>query len=139
MWCHIFSTFRSPSAAMPRSCPPPEISDHIVDLLHDDPKTLKKCSLVSKSWVPRARQHLFHEVAFYSLNGLDAWEETFPDPVNSPAYYTRSLHIRCADVLAEELVEKRDWLRAFSNIVRLRVQVGTRTNTFVPSAVLTGF
>ncbi|KAF9789308.1 hypothetical protein BJ322DRAFT_992451, partial [Thelephora terrestris] len=43
---------------------PPEISDHVVDLLHDEPDALRMCCLVSKSWVPCAQKHLFHEVVF---------------------------------------------------------------------------
>ncbi|KAF9645264.1 hypothetical protein BDM02DRAFT_3073690, partial [Thelephora ganbajun] len=43
---------------------PPEILDYIVDLLHDEPETLKQCCLVSKSWVSRTRKHLFANVEF---------------------------------------------------------------------------
>ncbi|KAF9789295.1 hypothetical protein BJ322DRAFT_1000309, partial [Thelephora terrestris] len=46
---------------------PPEICDHIVDFLHDDPKTLKQCCLCSRSWVPRTRKHLFAVVRLYPL------------------------------------------------------------------------
>ncbi|KAF9644814.1 hypothetical protein BDM02DRAFT_3067122, partial [Thelephora ganbajun] len=43
---------------------PPEILDCIVDFLRDQPETLKQCCLVSKSWVSRARSHLFTNVEF---------------------------------------------------------------------------
>jgi hypothetical protein len=53
---------------------PPELSDYIVDLLHDQPETLKWCCLVSKSWVPRTRRHLFGDIAFRYIPDLEAWK-----------------------------------------------------------------
>jgi len=35
-----------------------ELVDYIVDLLHDDPKTLIQASLVSRAWLGRTRTHL---------------------------------------------------------------------------------
>ncbi|KAF9642961.1 hypothetical protein BDM02DRAFT_3104213, partial [Thelephora ganbajun] len=43
---------------------PPEILDYIVDFLYNEPETLKQCCLVSKSWVPRTRKHLFADINF---------------------------------------------------------------------------
>ena len=57
---------------------PLEILDHIVDLLHDDTEALKQCCLVSKSWMPRTRRHLFVDVVFRG-HSLKLWKETFPD------------------------------------------------------------
>lgn len=44
---------------------PPEILDLIIDNLHDEPTTLKTCSVVSKSWIQRARKHLFVDIEFH--------------------------------------------------------------------------
>src|ERR1700753_246461 len=44
---------------------PAELLDHIADLLRDR-ETLESCCLVSKSWIPRARKHLFACVAFHT-------------------------------------------------------------------------
>ena len=105
---------------------PPEIFDYIVDLLHDKSETLRNCCLASKSWVPRARTHLFAEVAFRSLDDLKAWKQTFPDPVNSPACCTRSLIIGCAGVVPATVVEESSWVQGFSKVIRLSI-VGTGT------------
>ena len=35
-----------------------ELVDYIIDFLHDNPKDLKRVSLVSRAWVSRARTHL---------------------------------------------------------------------------------
>lgn len=107
---------------MSRSRLPPEVSDCIIDLLHSEHKTLKVCCLVSKSWVPRVRKHLFAEVVLRSLDALEAWKQTFPDPVGSPGYYTRSLYISCPQVIFAAVVEENGWIRAFFNVVRLRVR-----------------
>ena len=103
---------------------PPEISDYIVDLLHDKPETLKQCSLVSKSWVPRARRHLFGEVKFTHVNNLNAWKETFQDPANSPAHYTRSLFFGSTKAAVAIAFEEDRWIRAFCNVVQLKLQYG---------------
>jgi hypothetical protein len=110
---------------MSDQCLPPEISDYIVDLLYDDPETLKRCCLVSKPWVPRARKHLFGKIRFEFSNILDAWREAFPDPANSPAYHTHSLLVGHIDVAAVD-VEEGGWVWEFRNVVRLQIWTGMR-------------
>ena len=68
--------------AMPSPWPylPLETLDYIVDLLHDESPALKECCLVSKSWIPRTRRHLFAHIRFYSADNLKSWKKTFPDP-----------------------------------------------------------
>ena len=104
---------------------PPEIWDHIVDFLHDQPETLKQCCLVSKSWVPRTRTHLFGEIAFSYHNNVNAWKETFPDPANSPAHYTHSLSLRSKEVIIVVSWQWDYWIRMFHNVVGLRLRTGT--------------
>ena len=41
---------------------PPELTDRIIDFLHDEPKTLAACSLVARSWTIASRYHLFSMV-----------------------------------------------------------------------------
>lgn len=40
----------------------PELFDYIIDFLHDDQAALRACALVSRSWVPTSRIHLFHHL-----------------------------------------------------------------------------
>ena len=93
---------------------PPELLDHIVDLLHDTEYALKDCSLVSKSWVPRARKHLFANITFSSAKSLQSWKERFPDPLSSPARYAHTLSVTF--VLATTAA--CDWIKGFSRVER---------------------
>lgn len=41
---------------------PPELTDRVLDFLHDDTRTLNACSTVSKSWLASTRLHRFRMV-----------------------------------------------------------------------------
>ena len=55
---------RPAGTTMSNSHLPAEMLDHVVDHLHDARDALRNCCLVSKSWVPRARKHLFADIWF---------------------------------------------------------------------------
>ena len=102
---------------------PPEILDLIVDHLRDNPSTLKTCCLVSKSWIPRTRRHLFTHVEFKSVEcSPHLWMKTFPDPSNSPACYTRNLEFTGPDTITAATTCAFAWICHFSNIVELRMR-----------------
>ena len=105
---------------------PPEILDCIVDLLHDQQKSLKRCCLVSKSWVPRTRKHLFANIQFRSPSELESWEKTFPDVTNSPAHYARTLLVGHPRLITASGAEEGGWIRAFSRVRSLEVDNGNR-------------
>ena len=98
-----------------------ELLDSIVDLLRDDTSLLRSCSLLSKSWLPRTRRHLFVEVRLPTAHDLQSWKTTFPDPFTSPAYYARLLSIGCPQEIVVADAEEGSWLRAFSRIRKLEV------------------
>ena len=98
---------------------PPESHDLIVDFLHDEEATLKACCVVSKSWVPRVRRHLFACIEFQTHpSHIHLWMKAFPDPSNSPARYTCSLIIHGS---LATIAPGVNWIRAFSTIVNLRL------------------
>jgi hypothetical protein len=105
---------------------PAEILDHVVDQLHDAHDVLRNCCLVSKSWIPRTRKHLFAEVAFLVPRNLRSWRETFPDPSTSPAHYTKTLSFSYAKVAKPADMERGGWIRVFSRIERLEVDTHAR-------------
>jgi len=97
---------------------PPEILDLIVNHLHDEPATLKTCCVVSKSWVPRTRQHLFACVEFYNLKShIEQWKKAFPDPFNSPAHHTHTLSVYGTSITTADA----GWIRPFHNVVHLKL------------------
>jgi hypothetical protein len=95
---------------------PAEILDHVVDHLHDTDETLRNCCLVSKSWIPRSRKHLFAYIRLPTEESLRSWKETFPDPSISPARYAKTLSVRYPQMVAAAEVD--DWIRGFSHVVR---------------------
>ena len=116
---------------------PPEILDQIVDFLHDEPETLKECCLVSISWIPRTRKHLFVDVEF-DEDDFEAWKRTFPDPSRSPARHTRNLVVHCAADIAVADVGGDSLLQAFSCVVRLELGLD-KTSLKTPDISLVPF
>ena len=103
---------------------PPELLDLIVDYSCDQQATLRACCLVSRSWVPRARRHLFAHVVFDSdgcSSDIEPWMEAFPDPSNSPAHYARSLAIHGLTAVTAATTHGHAWVRSFHYIVKLAV------------------
>ena len=100
---------------------PAELLDHIIDYLHDTEDALMNCCLVSKSWIPRTRKHLFADVWFFAEEFLELWKETFPDPSTSPARYAKTLTINCPHAVMAADAEVGGWIRGFSHIVSLEV------------------
>ena len=104
---------------------PPETLDSIIDFLHDDHITLRWCCLVSKSWVPRTRTHLFADIQLESPGDLKAWMKAFPDPVSSPGCYTCTLAVVGFPCLFTGTnAEESGWIRAFSNVTQLLLWSG---------------
>ena len=96
---------------------PVELLDHVVDLLHGKEDALRNCCLVSKSWIPRTRKHLFALIEFRSPDDLKSWKETFPDPSTSPAHHTETLSIGCPHVVTAADAEPGGWITGFSRVV----------------------
>ena len=101
---------------------PPEIIDLIVDHLHDRPTALRVCCLVSKSWVPRSRAHLFVHIKLTD-GSVQSWLKAFPDPLNSTAPYTRTLMIRGRWPFSDASSVVAGRIRAFPfhNLVQLSI------------------
>ena len=106
---------------MPTPYLPVELLDHVVDHLHDTKDALSNCCLVSRSWIPRARKHLFADVWFETKGDLGSWKETFPNPLTSPARYTENLRIDYLHDITAADAELGGWIRDFSRVVHFRL------------------
>ncbi len=76
---------------------PPELSDAVMDFLHNDKKTLRTCALVCKAWVATSRLHLFHEITLQVKDGR--FSEVFAQMLRSASAVSSSvkvLHVRPA-------------------------------------------
>ena len=101
---------------------PPEILDLVVNDLHDEPTTLRSCCIV-KSWILRARKHLFARIEFHAKKShVERWKKTFPDPSNSPAHHTRSLSILGLTVVTTADTDLGGWIRTFRKVTHLRLE-----------------
>ena len=119
--------FLQPNTTMRRPVPrlPPELVDLIIDFLRHNRKALKRCRLVSKSWVPRTQLYLFEHVLIEYPGYLRMWKRYLPDPANSPVTRAPSLSILNAERFTNE---DASWIRSqFTKIVQLEVQVGDDT------------
>jgi len=100
---------------------PPELLDHIVDFLSDSRTALRICCLVSKSWIPRTRRHLFANIRFDTVEMLRLWRKTFPDPSTTPARYAKALIVGCIEAVIAADAEAGGWIRGFSSAERLEL------------------
>jgi hypothetical protein len=116
------------------SCPlPSDIFDLILDHLRDEPTTLKACCVVSKSWIHRARTHLFARVEFRaSKSHIELWKKKFSDPSNSPARHTRSLSVRGIPSITAADTDEGGWISTFHNIVHLHLESGGSEDSLTP-------
>ena len=117
----------------------PEILDLIIDHLHNERTTLKGCCTVSKSWVPRARKHLFARLAFGTFESrIESWMKAFPDPSNSPAHHARTLMIIGVHLATAASTNVGRWIQSFRSITHLHVDIiadyddGDRLVSLVP-------
>ena len=108
---------------------PPELLDDLIDLLRD-PETLKQCCLVSKSWIPRTRRHLFADIKFRSADDLESWKKTFPNIADSPACHTHTLFVGCPWLIVAADGGEGSWIRAFSAVEKL--EVANNVHCFTP-------
>ncbi|KAH9926585.1 uncharacterized protein BXZ73DRAFT_49211, partial [Epithele typhae] len=46
---------------------PGELTDMVIEHLHNDVNSLKLCSLVCQQWLPACRHHLFESVICYQI------------------------------------------------------------------------
>ena len=123
---------------MPNPPFPRELLDYILDLLHDTRDALESCCLVSKSWVPRARKHLFARVSIHTPARLQSWQDTFPDPSRSPASHAKYLLVEPQDVTAAD-GEEGGWIPTFSRVVHFQVEVKETSGSLISFAPFHGF
>ena len=117
---------------------PAELMDHIFDLLRYSIDELESCCLVSKSWVPHARKHLFAAITLHTPENLRSWKTLFPGPSTSPACFIRSLSIDLAHVVTAPDAEEGGWIQTFSHVVHLKVHI-SKTDSYEGLVPFHGF
>jgi hypothetical protein len=104
---------------------PQELVDYIVDFLHDDIRSLVSCSLVSHSFIPGTRFHLFgtfHVRDDRTLCGL-----LDPSPCATARHAIRTLCLGTTSV-----IEKRSALKVtFASLQKLVLQLPMLSNFYL--------
>lgn len=72
---------------------PTEIIDEIIEYIRYDIYCLRSCALISKSWTPSCRRHIFATVAFDGPFDLMRWSNSISPAPDGPHIYTRNLTI----------------------------------------------
>ncbi|KAJ7207378.1 hypothetical protein C8J57DRAFT_1004841, partial [Mycena rebaudengoi] len=86
---------------------PQELTDKIIDFAHSDPvawgKPMKTCGLISKSWGPRTRFHLFSSICIDAdnLGGLVDIVDSSPCSILAFIRYLRLRYVGRAFNAAE--------------------------------------
>ncbi|OBZ79320.1 hypothetical protein A0H81_00964 [Grifola frondosa] len=114
----LLSILHTDSPAMP--VVPPELSDYIIDFLHNDSCTLRACSLTCRAWLPASRYHLLNKVALHNARLCSAFHELLKTTPNL-GLYVRELNISQA-VEPREIVND---IVATSSFVKLVSQIFT--------------
>lgn len=90
---------------------PPELSDRVLDFLHNDEETLKSCSLVCKSWLPASRYHLWYRTTlrFAGREEKDYAQFLKSSPVITSCVVDLTVEFACPREATRQ--EELDWMQ----------------------------
>ena len=110
---------------------PQEIVNEILDHLatDSDRRSLHLSALMSKSWLPSCRQHLFRSILF-SSSSTPRWVNTFPVLGKSPAFYIRNLCFLVEGCNGIERISK--YVLWFTNVERMTLMGETCNPMLIP-------
>jgi hypothetical protein len=100
---------------------PAELTDIIVDFLHDDEEALASCSLVCRDWLAAARYHVFKELLLHPWN-IEAFVNLIAQPSATVVPYIHDLVIDQVKIRHLDLFEAMFLrLRPFEFLRRLEL------------------
>ncbi|KAJ7184764.1 hypothetical protein C8R46DRAFT_466351 [Mycena filopes] len=98
---------------------PPEVIDMIIDNLHNHPRTLRACGLVSRNWLGRSRHYLFMKAIYVAARDLEGFHGLLKSPYNTLAFHLRN--IRLTGLRYDELTQLWPLLPTFSHLNVLHI------------------
>ncbi|KAG6861293.1 hypothetical protein C0995_001847 [Termitomyces sp. Mi166 len=102
----------------------PEVFDIIIDHIHSDKTTVLSCSTVCRSWLPRCRYHLFHDIDL--TPALVEFLCSSPDALHTIVPYIKNITLGDAWSLAR----REDYDRAISLLLNLTSVHGIAIETW---------
>ncbi|KZT69423.1 hypothetical protein DAEQUDRAFT_726723 [Daedalea quercina L-15889] len=79
---------------------PPELTDRIVDFLHDDQAALKSCGLTCRSWLAAVRYHLYYAINLENIRLFCAFSSLL-NRTPSLGRYVREMNLAMTEELQE--------------------------------------
>jgi hypothetical protein len=103
-------------------CIAQEVTDMIIDFLHDDKRALRACSLVCTSWARSAQYHLFYDYRVEPQNVQSGFAQELALTIQEPLHeHIRELTLSQGRVRAPSLVLTADMVSdALIGLPRLR-------------------
>jgi hypothetical protein len=84
-------------------------------------EALKECCLVSKSWIPRTRKHLFAQIIFHTEEDPGIMEEGVYRSLDLSCASRQNSANRLPHVITAADGEAGGWIRGFSRVTHLGV------------------
>jgi hypothetical protein len=109
---------------------PPELIDTIIDMLHTDRAVLATCALVSRSWLPASRYHLFSKVTI-TRQSSPVISKLLSSPRCTIASAVRHLALHTIEDLSQSIC-------GLSNVTQMSLRgfMLYRTSIFPPSVLI---
>ncbi len=101
---------------------PPELTDRIIDYLHDDKRALSKCGRVARSWVVRSRIYLWQKITLDGSYKSSAEQALFLDFIRAsprvPVVWIQHLELALLESpLADDIISQLPSLPSLDTLV----------------------
>ena len=103
----------------------PELTDHIIDFLHDDDEALQACALTHRTWLPASRFHLFNTI---TANGADGTRDRL-DPLSRTRVLPYIRTVKIVSIVPEGRISRlQDAIWLYQCIERALSESGSSSN-----------
>ena len=97
----------------------PELTDHIIDFLHDNKQALRACALTHPTWLAASRFHLFHNITIDGDPGTKDRIEALDLSSGALAIWGYVRMVKIASMVSDHRVDKlRDAVSLYQTTIR---------------------
>jgi len=107
----------------------PELTDHIIDFLHDDDEALRACTLTHPTWLPASRFHLFNTITVDGADGIKERIAALDLLSEARAFsYIRTVKIVSVVPSGERTTQLQDAVLFYRSVQRALSEPGSDSN-----------